>query len=73
VRLELDWYFGHFFDQLSFCFALPRSLTVKHLIDHDADGPYVVFDGVNVPFKGLRGHIERAAYIILLLLRLGTI
>lgn len=46
---------------------------MKHLIDHDTDGPYVVFDGVNVPFEGLRGHIERAAYIILLLLRLGTI
>lgn len=73
MRLELDWNFGHFFDQLGFSFALPRSLTVKHLIHHDADGPDVVLDGVDVSFERLWGHIERAPYVILLLLRLGAI
>lgn len=72
LRFEPDGYFGHFLDQLGFSFALPGGLTVEHFVDHDSNGPYIVFDGVNVAFEGLGGHVERAANVILLLLRLGT-
>lgn len=67
MRFELDWNFGHLFDEFSFCFTFPGRLTVKHFKDHDSNGPDVVLDGVNVAFEGFRGHVEGTAYVVLLL------
>jgi len=69
---ELDGDSGHLIDQFVFGFALPGSLPVQHLIDHDADRPDIVLDGVYVLLEGLRGHVERTAHIVLLLLEGGT-
>ena len=41
---------------------------MEQFVDHDADGPYVVLDGVDVPLEGFRGHVERTAHVVFLLL-----
>lgn len=53
MGFEFDGYFGHFVDQLGLGFALPWSLAMQQLVDHDTYGPYVVFDGVDVFLEGL--------------------
>jgi hypothetical protein len=68
TRLELDGYFGHFVDQLGFRFALPGSFSKEEFIDHDANRPYVVFDGIDVFLEGLGGHVEWTANVVLFLL-----
>ncbi len=60
--------FGHFVDQLGFRFALPGSFSKKEFIDHDANRPYVVFDGIDVFLEGLGGHVEWTANVVLFLL-----
>ncbi len=66
VRFEPDGYFGHFVDQLGLSLALPRRLPMQQLVDHDTNGPYIVFDGVDVLLEGFRGHVEGTANIVLL-------
>ncbi len=67
VRFELDWNFGHLFDEFSFGFTFPWGLTVEHFIDHYSNGPYIVLNGVDVALEGFRRHIKRAANVVLLL------
>lgn len=66
MRLKFDRNFCHFLDEFCFCFAIPGCLPMKHFVDHDADGPDIVFDGVNVSLECFWRHVERTAYIILL-------
>ncbi len=65
---ELDWDPSHFVDEFALRLALPRGFSVEQFVDHDADGPDVVLDGVDVPLEGLGGHVERAPHVVFLLL-----
>lgn len=69
---ELNGHFGHFVDEFAFSSALPGSLSVEHLVDHDADRPDVVLDRVDILLERLGGHVERTAHVVLLLLERGT-
>ena len=64
---ELNRDFSHFLDELSLGLAVPRSLAMKHLIDHDSDGPNIIFSGIDVLFESLGGHVEGTAYVIFFL------
>jgi hypothetical protein len=46
---------------------------MEQLIDHDSDGPDIVFDRVDVLFESLRRHVEGTANIVLFFLRLVTV
>ena len=41
---------------------------MQQFVDHDANRPNIVLDGVDVLLEGLGRHVERAAHVILLLL-----
>ncbi len=45
---------------------------MQHLVDHDADGPDVVLDGVDVLPQGLRRHVQWTPHVVLLLLERTT-
>lgn len=69
--LELDGYLGHLVNELAFRSALPRGLTMQHLVDHNADRPDIILGGVDVLLECFRRHVEWTAHIVLLLLE-GT-
>ena len=69
---ERHRHFSHFVYKLRLCFALPGSLSMQHLIDHDSNRPDIVLDRVNVPFEGLRRHVKRTAYVVAFFLALRT-
>ena len=48
---EFNGYFSHFFNKLSLGLAIPRSLSMQHLEDHDSDRPNVVLGGVDILFE----------------------
>ena len=41
---------------------------MEHFISHHTNGPNIVFEGIDVPFQSLRGHVKRTSYIVLFLL-----
>ena len=42
---------------------------MEQLIGHDPNWPDVIFQGIDVLFEGLGGHVERASNIVSFLLR----
>lgn len=63
---ELDGQADHLIDEFLLSPALPRSLPMQQLEDHDADRPDVVLGGVDVLLQGLGRHVERTTHVVLL-------
>lgn len=70
---KLDRHTGHFVDEFAFSSALPRGLSMQHLIDHYTNRPNIVLYWVNVLLQCLRWHVQRTSHVVLLLLKRRTV